>query len=44
MKKLIITILLLATFVAGYSQAGNLKKQTYFRLGWSITGMEIYRT
>lgn len=38
MKKSIIILLLLATFVAGYSQAGNLKKQTYIRLGMSLPG------
>jgi hypothetical protein len=36
MKKLLAIIMLVATTVAGFSQDGNLKKQTYFRVGLSV--------
>jgi hypothetical protein len=36
MKKLIAIIVLVATTVAGFSQDGNLKKQTYIRVGFSV--------
>jgi len=36
MKKVFIVLLLAATSFAGFSQDGNLKKQTYFRVGLSL--------
>jgi hypothetical protein len=36
MKKTFVVVLLLATYIAAFTQDGNLKKQTYFRFGFSF--------
>lgn len=38
MKKITAILFLLAIMVAGYSQTGDLKKQTYLRVGYSLPG------
>jgi len=42
MKKSISVLLLLATFVATFAQEGDLKKQTYFRFGFSLPTWKYY--
>lgn len=42
MKKTFVTVVLLVTYLAAFAQDGDLKKQTYFRFGFSLPTWKYY--